>query len=94
MKTILLIYYNPNIDNFYFRFCSRLDLYIKDYFVGYKNSYNHEITGILLFDDNKTISLKNHGSLIDYYNKKNKISKKKIKNVLIDKAISLLNKLK
>lgn len=94
MKTVLLIYYNPNHDNFYYRFCHRIDLYIKDYSVGYKNSYNHEIIGILLFDDNKTIGIKNHNSLSVYYNRKNKNSKRSLKNDLIDKAISLLNKLK
>lgn len=92
MKTILLIYYNPNRDNFYFKWCKPVDLSIFNFYVGFKNSYGHEIVGILLFCNNKTISIKNYYSYIKiYYNNK---KQEKLKYVLIDKLIHLLNKLK
>ncbi len=92
MKTILLIYYNPNRDNFYFRWCQPIELSIYNFYVGFKNSYGHEIIGILLFYNHKTIPLKSYYSYIDfYYNNKKKAN---LKNVLIDKTIYLLNKLK
>lgn len=90
MKTILLIWYNHNHNNFYYRFCYCIDLNINDYYVGYKNAYGHEIISILLFDEDKTIYIKNFKDCLKYYKPK----KIKFKYVLIDKLISLLNKLK
>lgn len=95
MKIILLIYYNHNHNNFYCRYLnSGIDLYVKDYHVGYKNSYEHEIISIILFDDDKCISISNHSEYLDYYKRKEKKGNRNIKNDLIDKTICLLNKFK
>lgn len=91
MKTILLIYYNQNHNNFHYRFCYSIDLLISNYYVGYKNSYGHEIISILLITNGKTFPIKNYD---DYLRLNKKERENNRKNDLIDKIISLLNKLK
>lgn len=95
MKIILLIYYNPNRKTFYYRTIDcGIELLLKDYYVGKKNAYKHELIQILLLDNGKQIDIKDFEEYSVYYNQKNNNSKNKIKNDLIDKIISLLNRLK
>lgn len=91
MKTILLIYYNQNHDNFHYRFCYSIDLAINGYHVGYKNSYGHEIVSILCIKNGKTIPIRNFD---DYLRLDKKGRENSRKNDLIDKLIRLLNRLK
>jgi len=92
MKTVLLIYYNQNLSSFYYRQIDPIDLLIEDKFLGYKNSYGHEIISILLFFNNTTIPIKNYNDY--YYTFKSIKVHKSLKNDLIDRGISLLNRLK
>ena len=92
MTTVLLIYYNQNLSNFYYRQIDPIELLVEDKFLGYKNSYGHEIISILLFIDDTTTSIKNYNDY--YYKQKPKNDNKSLRNVLIDRGINLLNKFK
>ena len=84
---MLLIYYNPNDEHFYFKV---INFAVSNKSVDEVNQFNHQIVQILYVRNNKFISC---DSFLDYYQKTkdNNISKK---NKLIDKVICLLNKFK
>lgn len=82
----ILVYYNPNRNCFYTKIVKNYLFYE----VGYINQYEHILVQILAYDD-KFISIKNH---IDYYKKSKEIKEESKKNMLINRTIDLLNKLK
>lgn len=82
------IWYVPKKNKFYSKYV-RLAFYYSYYKVGYINNYGHELVALFYIRDNKLIQC---DSLIDYYSIKK--TKKNIRNMLIDRLIGLLNKLK
>lgn len=73
---LIVIWYNPNKNIYYYR---KVKGGYQDYYVGYKNQYNHEV--VLLIDV--------YEDLIAY--KKNRYS---AKNRLIDKLQKCLDKMR
>lgn len=54
----LIVWFNPNNKTYYYKI---VKTYYVDYFVGYKNSYNHEVVLVidnLYFEQKRTNSLK------------------------------------
>lgn len=85
---MLIIWFNPHLGIHYFKkynFYSHSKLYL-----GFKNSYNHEIVQILMISNYSTLlNVKDYN---DYYYKKSDVSPK-FKNVIKSKLIDFINKL-
>lgn len=92
---MLLIYYNPNLNNFYFKINT---YYFQDYILDSTNSYGHILIQVILITKDKLINVDNWDIRKDIRKYKDlyfvNYSKPKLKNVLINKLIDLLEKLK
>lgn len=81
----LLIYYNPNQNNFYIVYTNFIPF---DRKVGYENQYGHILVQILANRGNKLVNIYNYNDLIKLRSKE----KESLKSRLANKAISWLNK--
>lgn len=71
---MILIWFNNNTGQFYTKFYKNYILC--DYYVGYKNSYGHEVIQILIISNNKFYNVYNYNDYIkktSYSYKKNKL---------------------
>ena len=83
------IWYNPNKNKFYTKYV-RTAFIAKDYKVGYKNSYGHELVGLFMLEKNRLIIC---DSWDDYYTYKRDYYKpKQIKKRIIRKIIKFLER--
>lgn len=82
------IWYVPKKNKFYSKYVKSAFFY-SYYKVGYINNYGHELIALFNVVGNKVIQC---NSLIDYYNIKT--PRTSIRNLLIDRLIGLLNKMK
>ena len=80
---MILLWFNPNNNSYYTRYYNSFLFF--DYYVGYKNSYEHEVIKIFILDNNEIHNVRNYLSLNMNYKKKN--------NLLITFLKMLLNKL-
>lgn len=87
MTMVLIYWLNPTNDTIYYKTYGSIPL---GYTIGFENGYGHYIIAIFVHHDNKFRSYK---SLIDYFNNKRELPKRKL-NILIDKTIDLLENLK
>lgn len=78
----IIVYYNPNTDNFYYKFIRT------NHPVGYINQYDHIVVNRLAYDSNKKCYVSYTTSFYESESKENK------KNVLINRIIGFLDKLK
>lgn len=89
---MLLIYYNPQKNSFYLKYCHS---YLFDKEVGYINQFNHVLVQILFIYNNKFVSCDN---FFDYHRKTKELEKhddsKKNKKSLISGLNHLFNKKK
>lgn len=69
---MILVWFNNITGTYYTRFYKRFIL--NDYYVGYKNSYGHEVIQIFILCDNKTYNVKDY---YDYSLQSQRINKKK-----------------
>lgn len=84
---MLLVYYNDNYHVFYTVY---KEFYDYDKYVGYKNSYNHEIVQILIFFKNELYSIQDYS---EYHNLLHPVEKRRKKrNTLKRRIIRFLNK--
>lgn len=76
---MILIWFNPRLETYYTKFYKH---YIENkYFVGYRNSYGHEVIQIFVFSpDNKLYSVYDY---CDYYylSRHNKKEQNKLKSL-------------
>ena len=86
---MLLVYYNPTKDKFYLKYYKYKN---REYYVGYKNQFGHEVIRLYIIQGKELISYDN----VDDYMYENYNSKKRVpfKIKLINRLIDLLNKLK
>lgn len=75
MKRYIIVWFNPNCQCYYYKNIN--GYYLDNYYIGYKNAYNHEI--ILVID-----------IYIEF--QKRKFGLKALKNKLIDKSIHWLER--
>ena len=85
---MLIIWFNPNLGIHYFKKYNHY--YHSNLYIGFKNSYNHEIVQILIISNHSTLlNVKDYN---DYYIKSNVVSPK-FKNVIKSKIIDFIYKL-
>lgn len=88
---MLFIYYNPNYNTFYTKIVKSC-YFNPIYEVGYVNQFEHILVSMYLIGEKELINCK---SLADYSKtKKKKMQDKSLRNVLIDRIICVLNKIK
>ena len=83
---MLLIYYNYNYNFFYVIYKKFYDY---EKYVGFKNSYNHEIVQILIFHKNELYNISNSTDYHDVLY----LERRKKRNTIRKRIISFLNKL-
>ena len=79
----LLIYYNPNHQNFYIVYTNYL---FSNYFVGFENGYGHVIVQILVYRHNKLINVNSYSDI------SRSSHKESLKSRLARRMIRWLNK--
>lgn len=86
---MIAIFYNPN-KNIYYAKLLRIAFLNKDYKVGYKNQYGHEIVCMFYIDSGgKLINCQSWTDYIDWYRYNSTIKKRTLKRI-----INLLDRLK
>lgn len=85
---MLLVYYNPNKDNFYIRYTR--NYFTDEYYLGKINEYGHILVQLFLYDDNELVPIEDYWS----YYQSTKELKPGFKVRLINRVIYLLNRIK
>lgn len=82
---MILIWFNPKLEIFYTKYYKH---YMETkFYLGYKNSYDHEVVQIFIFDENNKLY-----SVVDYLDYYTRFRSQQKKKRLLNRFIDLINK--